>query len=146
MASGIEEGGVAVAVKGSIIAHESSTDDVIERIQIPIIAATDESVDLSSSSLVVTYLDAGQVVDLAEDTSAQNAGNNAGWNTVFRAGDSGPVLDTGERADFWVNLQGLTSQLGASTQFTVQIKPSVGDILEVQRTTPGEITTITNLD
>ena len=56
------------------------------------------------------------------------------------------MLDTGERADFWVNLQGLTSQLGASTQFTVQIKPSVGDILEVQRTTPGEITTITNLD
>ena len=90
MASGIEEGGVAVAVKGSIIAHESSTDDVIERIQIPIIAATDESVDLSSSSLVVTYLDAGQVVDLAENTSAQNAGNNAGWHTVFRAGDSGP--------------------------------------------------------
>ena len=146
VASGIEEGGVAVAVKGSIIAHESSSDDVIERVQIPIISATDESVDLSSSSLVVTYLDANQVVDLSENTLAETTGNNPGWDTVFRAGDSGPVLDTGERADFWVNLQGLTAQLGASTQFTIQIKPSVGAVLEVQRTTPGEITTITNLD
>ena len=119
---------------------------MIERLQIPIISATDESVDLSSSSLVVTYLDANQVVDLSENTLAETTGNNPGWHTVFRVGDSGPVLDSGERADFWVNLQGLPFQLGASTKFTIQIKPSVGATLEVERTTPGEVTTITNLD
>ena len=144
--SGLEEIGVALQVKGSIIAHESSTDDVIERVQIPIIAATNEPIDLSSSSLVVTYLDGAQVEDLDENTSAQTAGNNAGWHTVFRDGDSGPVLDTGERAYFWVNLQGLKIRLGTSTTFTIQIKPSVGATLEIERTTPREVTAITNLD
>ena len=149
VAGSIEESGVAIAVKGSIIAHESSTSGVIERLQIPIISVTDDSVDLSATSLVVTYIDATQVVDLAEDSAAPGAevtGNNPGWNTVFRAGEQGPVLDSGERADFWVNLQGLLTSLGASTQFTIQIKPSTGAVLEIQRTTPGEITVITNLN
>ena len=149
VAGGIEEGGVGVAVKGSIIAHESSTVNVIERLQIPIISVTDDPVDLSATSLVVTYIDANQVVDLAEDSTAPGAevsGNNPGWTTVFRAGDTGPVLDTGERTDFWIKLSALTTQLGASTQFTVQIKPSTGAVLEIQRTTPGEITAITNLN
>ena len=148
VAGSIEESGVAIAVKGSIIAHESSTSGVIERLQIPIISVTDDSVDLSVTSLVVTYIDATQVVDLAEDSAAPGAevtGNNPGWNTVFRAGEQGPVLDSGERADFWVNLQGLLFQLGASTQFTLQIKPEAGATLEIQRATPGEITVITNL-
>ena len=148
VAGSIEESGVAIAVKGSIIAHESSTSGVIERLQIPIISVTDDSVDLSATSLVVTYIDATQVVDLAEDSAAPGAevtGNNPGWNTVFRAGEQGPVLDSGERADFWVNLQGLLTSLGASTQFTLQIKPEAGATLEIQRTTPGEITVITNL-
>ena len=148
VAGSIEESGVAIAVKGSIIAHESSTSGVIERLQIPIISVTDDSVDLSATSLVVTYIDATQVVDLAEDSAAPGAevtGNNPGWNTVFRAGEQGPVLDSGERADFWVNLQGLLFQLDASTQFTLQIKPEAGATLEIQRTTPGEITVITNL-
>ena len=149
VAGSIEESGVAIAVKGSIIAHESSTSGVIERLQIPIISVTDDSVDLSATSLVVTYIDATQVVDLAEDSAAPGAevtGNNPGWNTVFRAGEQGPVLDSGERADFWVNLQGLLTSLGASTQFTIQIKPEAGATLEIQRTTPGEITVITNLN
>ena len=148
VAGSIEESGVAIAVKGSIIAHESSTSGVIERLQIPIISVTDDSVDLSATSLVVTYIDATQVVDLAEDSAAPGAevtGNNPGWNTVFRAGEQGPVLDSGERADFWVNLQGLLTSLGASTQFTLQIKPEAGATLEIQRTTTGEITVITNL-
>ena len=148
VAGSIEESGVAIVVKGSIIAHESSTSGVIERLQIPIISVTDDSVDLSATSLVVTYIDATQVVDLAEDSAAPGAevtGNNPGWNTVFRAGEQGPVLDSGERADFWVNLQGLLTSLGASTQFTLQIKPEAGATLEIQRTTPGEITVITNL-
>ena len=70
VAGSIEESGVAIAVKGSIIAHESSTSGVIERLQIPIISVTDDSVDLSATSLVVTYIDATQVVDLAEDSAA----------------------------------------------------------------------------
>ena len=145
---GLQEGGVALTIKGSIIAHESSTDGVIERLQIPLISATNDPVDLSATSLVVTYIDANQVVDLSEDSAvpgAEVSGNNPGWNTVFRAGEQGPVLDSGERADFWVNLQGLLFQLGASTQFTLQIKPEAGATLEIQRATPGEITVITNL-
>ena len=150
VASGLAEAGVALAVKGPIIAYEStSTPDVVERIQVPIVTGTDESVDLSAASLVVTYIDADQATDLAQDNtdpSAEDGGNNPGWNTEFRAGDSGPALNIGERADFWVNLSGLATPLGASTEFTIQIKPAIGAVLEIQRTTPGEITTVVNLD
>ena len=146
VSGGVQEGGVALSVKGSLIAHESSTDDVVGRIQIPIIASTDQPVDLSAASLVVTYIDDTQIVDLTQNTSAELAGNNPGWDTAFRAGDTGPVLNTGERADFWLNLYALVSPLGPSSQFTIQIKPQVGAVLEVKRTMPGEITLITSLN
>ena len=133
-------------LKGSVIAHESSTGDVIGRIQIPIGAALGEPVDLSAASVLVTYIDADQIMQLSQNNSAEVAGNYPGWDIEFRAGDSGPVLDPGERADFWVNLHGLTIQLGPSTHFSIQIKPAVGAILEITRTTPGEITTIVNLN
>lgn len=149
----VAEGGVALQIKGSIIAHSSSTGTttgslIVGRLQIPVISATDQPIDLSAASMVVTYIDANQVVDLTRDANADTAdggGANAGWVEAFRAGDTGPMLDTGERADIWLNLQGLTTLLAASTQFTVQIKPDIGAILEIQRTTPGEITLITNL-
>ena len=145
VSSGIAEGGVALLVKGSIIAHETSTD-VVGRVQIPLVLATDEPLDLSSSSLLVTYIDANQSLDLAFNATANEAGSgNAGWMTKFSKG-RGAVMDPGERADFWVNLEALTTLLGTNDQFTVQIKPEVGAVLEVTRTTPGEITTITNLD
>ena len=135
----------ALSNPSSVVAHESSTSNVIERIQIPIVTAISTPVDLSSASLVVTYIDANQVVDFTQNTSAEDAGNNPGWNTIFSGGDGGPVLDPGEQADLWLNLQGLTTQLGPLTQFTIQIKPYIGSILEIQRTTPAEITIITDL-
>ena len=149
VSGGLEQGGVAVAVKGSVIAHESTTLDLVGTVQIPIVAATDDAVGLSASSLVVTYIDANQIVDLSENTALPlgvSAGGDGGWDTEFRTGDTGPVLDPVERADFWISLNGLTTALAASTQITIQIKPAVGAVLEVTRTTPGEITPITNLN
>ena len=135
----------SLSISSSVLAHEWSTFDVTERVQFPIVTATGTPVDLSAASLVVTYIDANQVLDLTKNTSAESAGNNAGWDTVFGAGDTGPSLDPGEQADFWLNLQGLATQLGAYTQFIIQIKPAVGGLLEIRRTTPGEITTIIDL-
>lgn len=154
---GIVESGSALTVKGSIIAHSTSTIvgntstgtstlSIVERIQIPLLSLTNEPVDLSTESLVVTYIDANQVVDLESNSSAANPGTNPGWNTKFRTGDTGPLLDVGERADFWVNLSGVSVHLTASTPFTIQIKPETGIMLEIKRTTPGEITTINNLN
>ena len=135
----------ALSKPSSVLAHKSSTDNVVERIQIPVVAATGTPIDLSSASLIVTYIDANQIVDISQNTSAETAGHNSGWDTVFGVGDSGPLLDPGEQADIWVNFSFLATLLGPSTQFTIQIKPFLGSILEIQRTTPAQITTITNL-
>ena len=144
------EAGTTIAVKGSIIAYEAfgatSTSSTVGRIQIPIVTATEQAVDLSATNLVVTYIDDTQVVDLDQNTSAEaSPGFFPGWDTAFTTG-SGPVMALDERAYFWVNVQGLTSLLGPSTQFSIQIKPTIGTVLEVNRTTPGEITVITNLN
>ena len=57
----------------------------------------------------------------------------------------GPLLGSGERAEITVGLQSLSTLLGVNTEFTIEIKPSVGASMVVQRTVPREITTVTNL-
>lgn len=149
IAGGLAEAGVALAVKGSVIAHASSTGSagVVSRLQIPILAGTDQAVDLGSSSLIVTYIDSANAMDLTRNANADQLGNsNGGWLEVFSQG-TGPVLDSGDRADLWVNVQQLAGgTLNTSEQFTIQIKSEVGAVLEITRTTPGEITTIINLN
>ena len=143
---GLQEGSTSLSIKGSVIAYREGATANVQYISIPIVAASTEAVDLSVVSLVVTYIDADQVVDLAQISNPTTSTSASGWNTSFRAGDTGPVLDPGERADFLVNLSGLTDRLTVSTEFTIQIKPAVGALLPVNRTTPGEVTPITNLN
>lgn len=100
-----------------------------------------EPVDLSSDLVVVTYIDSNQAANLA---FTETPLADIGWGSAFIAG-SGPLLNDGERVEFTVNLGGLTEPLVASTEFTIQVKPSVGAGLQVTRTTPAELKPVVNL-
>ena len=58
---------------------------------------------------------------------------------------SAGLLSPGERVEMTVNLTDLTTPLGVSTEFTIEVKPSIGAVLVVNRTTAAEFTAVVDL-
>jgi archaellin len=44
-----------------------------------------------------------------------------------------------------VNLQGLRPRLGTSKEITIEVRPNVGAVLVLSRTTPAELTAVIDL-
>ena len=137
--AGIEETASSITLRGSVIANKASGASVESLVfQVTNASQAGEAVSLAESGTsraFVTYIDANQAVDIPP----------ANWQATWIIG-SGDTLSPGERTEMRVTLSGLSTLLGASTQFSFQIKPITGAVLEIQRTTPGELTTVMNLD
>ena len=141
--AGLEEVGATLQIKGSIVGNTTTTlTGVVHTVEFPVVLAGTQSVDLSAET-VVTYIDTGQIVDLPHSDNPRLNTTSTRWGTDFGA-DTGPVLNSGERATVIVNVSGLN--LSGSEQFTIQVKPLVGAILQFQKTTPSELTTVMILD
>lgn len=50
--------------------------------------------------------------------------------------DTDDLLEEGELAEVTVDVSGLTTPLGANTEFAMEIKPGQGGVVVVERTTP----------
>lgn len=87
-----------------------------------------ESVEVSHSAMIVTYLDEDNALNIT----------TANWTPTWLIG-SGVILDPGEQVEIVVNLTGMTPLLGTSKEFTIQIKPEKGAVLTINRTTPAEL-------
>ena len=140
---GLAETQSTIALRGSVIAHSTSTPWAIERVTFQVSNATQGAVgvDLSNSAVVVTYIDDNQVENWSLGAATSTADS---WFTTFLSG-SGPLLEADERVEFSVNLSGLATRLNTSTQFRIEVKPQVGATLVVERTTAAEIKVINNL-
>ncbi len=144
---GLEETGGTLVMRGSVIGHATSTGvngAWLEYVQFQITTASQSgsAVSLAEEDIVVTYLDSAQSVNLG---NVSRATSTQGWNAVWISGSS-PILNPGERAEITVGVQGLSTLLGVGTKFVIEVKPSVGATMVVQRTIPAEITTVTNLN
>jgi len=142
---GLEETQATISLRGSVVLNASTTgaSGLVKSIvfQVSNAQTGGEGVDLSSTAVVVTYIDDDQVENLSYTATPATT---AGWGTSWLSGSS-PLLDSGERVEVTVNLTGLTTSLTTSKEFTIQVKPSVGATLVVNRTTPAELTTVVNL-
>jgi len=87
-----------------------------------------ESVEVSDSAMIITYFDEDNFFNVA----------SSDWTPTWLIG-SGAVLDPGEQVELVVDLSGLTPFLGPSKEFTIQVKPSKGAVLTINRTTPVEL-------
>ncbi len=146
---GLEETGASLALRGSVIAHQSTTLSTINWItfQVSNASQTGEAVSLNAADTVVTYLDSSQSVsDIPVTTSTDAPWTGiTDWTATWLSGTSG-FLNPGERVEIAVGLQGLATPLGISTEFTIEVRPSRGAVLIVNRTTPGELTTVVDLN
>ena len=147
---GLEETSASISLRGSVIAFESATTTGrIGRVtfQVSNASQTGDPVALTATDAIVTYLDADQVSQLIFDT-AQTVSTDVGsgrWSPNWISG-TGPLMNSGERVEVTVNLEGLGSGgLQPSEEFTIQFKPAIGAVLTVTRTMPAELTPVTDL-
>jgi flagellin FlaB len=74
--------------------------------------------------------------------------NNIAWSTHFIGDDNGNnLLETGEQCEVTIDVSALSldSDLGANLTFSVQVKPSLGSTITIQRTLPPAIAQVMDL-
>jgi len=134
----------SMEIKGSVIATTPVTntgagpvDNIIftvanavggEPINLGVEGASDERV------VVIDYRDAGQIVSITTWTLA--------W--LGTGGDGDGLLEAGELAEITVPILS-TIGLATNTDFTIEIKPPTGAVLNIQRTTPAYLELVNDL-
>ena len=125
-------------LRGSVTAEKNVIFERLDAIifQVGLSSGSGQTVDFSSSALVITYIDDNQTVNFP----------GTAWSATWLSGGSGPLLDPDERVEFNINLVGqLSPVLATSTEFTIQVKPNVGATININRTTPPVLTKAVNL-
>jgi flagellin FlaB len=130
-----------------------------------VMAKSDDSVNVRSILFTVKNAIAGNPVDMTpNDGSGKNKCvislttnsdyiNNVKWSKVAIGADNGNnLLETGEQFEITVDLADLGSagslseNLTANEKFSLQVKPSLGSTITIQRTLPPAIGPVIDLD
>ena len=142
--AGLDEASGTLAVRGSIVAKESSTgDDTIDEIVFQVAnAAGGKEVDLTPGETIITYQDVDQLFTL--DSTATTGGFTV---TALGNADTDKLLEPGEVYEIAVIglVSKLNPDLGTDKQFTLQVKPRQGAVVQITRTTPLVVEKINDL-
>ncbi len=140
--AGLSDVQSSMEIKGSVIAT-ASTEGVTGTIDTLIFTVSNavggEPINLSEEDkiVVIDYRDATQIVPIDE------------WTLEWRVrNDDDDLLETGELAEITVPLTVTAmsaTPLGINTDFSVEIKPPAGAVLNIQRTTPAYIEAVYDL-
>ena len=145
--AGLEEMASSPSLRGSVVAHNSTTPtDQVRYItfQVGNASQAGEAVSLDGNDLIISYLDADQSAgDIGNSVTVPTSSTQA-WNATWISG-TGPLLNPGERVEVTVNISQLATPLGPSKEFTIEVRPAAGAVLNINRTTPAEITAVTDL-
>ena len=138
---GLAETSATISIRGDIIATANTAKTQVDSIKFTLSSAAQASdaVDLSSTGVVVTYLDDQTAINCTGSGSP-----SCSWATSWILGTS-DLLDPGEQVDMTVTLS-LLSVLVKNKEFTIQVKPNKGAVVIVNRTIPSEIKTKMSLD
>ncbi len=100
---GLEETSSTLSVRGDVIGDANSGKTALDTVKftLPSAAQAADAVDLSSTGVVITYLDQDQALNC---TNASGSGNSyCFWTTDWIIG-SGDLVDPGEQVDVTVDL------------------------------------------
>jgi flagellin FlaB len=142
--SGLQQARSTLEMKGQLIAQGNTTAvgnvtfcvaSALEGESIDLTPPTDDGNGLadgnSTNVVVISYSSAGiRTDDLA-------------WTVVAMGQSNGDnVLDRGEMFEITVNLLGAGEVVGTYHTFNVEVKPPVGSILVIERTTPAALSSV----
>ena len=145
---GLAETSSTISLRGDVIATANADKDEIDSIKFTLSSAAQaaDAVDLSTTGVVVTYLDEDQATNCKNPAEANvPADSQCSWSTDWILGNK-DLLDPGEQVEMTVTLTSLTPKLTKNKEFTIQIKPNVGAVVIVNRTTPSELKKIMSLN
>jgi len=142
--SGLQQARSTLEMKGQLIAQGNTT--AVGNVTFCVASALEgESIDLtpptdngngtaavgSTNVVVISYSSAGiRTDDLA-------------WTVVPMGQDNGDnVLDRGEMFEITVNLLGAGEVVDTYHTFNIEVKPPVGSILVIERTTPAALSSV----
>ena len=137
-----EETSSTLSVRGSVVGDSNSGKTAIDTVKFTLTSAAQaaEAVDLSTTGVVVTYLDSDQAINCENPQSFDGDADTAecSWSTSWVIG-SGDLVDPDAQVDMTVTLTNLSSLLPKSKEFTIQVKPNKGAVVIVNRTTTPEL-------
>jgi flagellin FlaB len=142
--SGLQEVRGSMELKGSVIAQMTTSTNTVDSLVFNVAnVAGGQPVNLAPSGasrvVDITYRDKDQSVDL--NTSDK-------WSVRWVVSKQSPaddILEAGELAEITADVSGLSPQLGADKTFVLELKPQQGAVLNIERTTPARIDTVTDL-
>ncbi|MCB9451231.1 MAG: flagellin [Anaerolineaceae bacterium] len=139
--SGLEGVQSSMSIKGAIIAEGAAgaVSDVVFTVSL---VAGGEPVDMTDTSgsanvVVIGYRDGAQF--------ESNMPWTVNWIVNNDGGTADNMLEDGELAEVTVDLSSLGTALAANTEFTLEIKPPTGAVLNVSRNTPAAIEAVMEL-
>lgn len=134
--AGLEGVQSSMAVKGSVLADGASNAVTDVKVTLALVAGGDP-VDMGA--VVYSYRDATQSATITVDSTS-------GINWVkYNGSASDAMLEQGEMAEITLDLASLTTSLGPNTNFTIEIKPPKGAVIQINRTTPAAINAVNDL-
>jgi archaeal flagellin FlaB len=138
---------LSLETKGAIIAKSDAGTSVDSVVMTLSLVAGGEPVDMGITprKVVIGYRDANQVVNSLDWTI-----EDGGWLVTIdgaTSADADNLLEPGELVEVTVPLTGLDAEnlLGTNTEFTLEIKPPVGAVINMTRTTPPAIESVMEL-
>lgn len=132
--SALEETESTLALRGAVVGVSNPGNTSLTNVRFQVNSVSRGSLELSATSTIFSYQDNDQFMNVPA----------ANWTATWLIG-TGPLVDPGEAVDIDVDLTSLSPLLGASKEFTVQIKPAKGAVLIVNRTTPAELRPVVDL-
>ena len=148
--SGLEEARTTIALKGDVVVKDTDSDDDLDEILFTVVSiAEGEPVDLTEPTDTTPadgLADSGSGnVAVISYADAANRYTDLAWTTtVLGKGDTDDLLEAGEKFQITVDLTA-TGGVGPKTRFTIEVKQARGNVLEIERTTPGSIDAVTFL-
>ena len=146
---GLAETSSTISLRGDVIADANTAKTFIDTIKFTLSSAAQasEAVGLSSTGVVVTYLDDDQGINCENPQSFDSDPDTTecSWSSSWVIGTS-DLLDPGEQVDITVTLTNLSPLLPKKKEFTIQVKPNKGAVVIVNRKTPGDLKGIMSLN
>jgi flagellin FlaB len=140
--SGLEEARASMAPKGSMYAYGNTTSGNVTGVSFTLTNALEgQSIDLTPND------GSGDHVTVISFTDDSQHVSDVTYAVTFIGKNNGDVLlEDEEQVVVSVDLTGLATGLGIYDQFNIEVKPVVGASLIMERTLPGRIDPVMDLN
>ena len=134
----------SMEVKGAVVGKANTAGDAVDSVVITLsLVAGGKPIDMNTTDrkVVIGYRDNDQVKNGLPWTIESD-----GWLVSNDGATPDTLLEEGEMVEVTVPLSSLDTPLGPNTQFTLEIKPPTGSVINLTRTTPPAIEKVMELN